>query len=324
MSKAIVISQLGGPEALRYDDAEPGVPGLGQIQVRTRAIGVNYIDVYFRSGVYPQRLPFVPGNEASGVVEEVGAEVTGFSIGDRVAWATVPGSYSRIVNVPAERAVKVPSGVSDEIAAAVMLQGMTAQYLTYATRETRPGDVAVVLAAAGGVGLLLIQMLVRAGAGVIAVCSAGEKHKLALGAGAHHVLTYDDPPFDQEVRRITNGKGADVVYDSVGKNTFQQSLRALRARGLLALYGQSSGVVPPFDPGLLNQRGSLFLTRPSLAHYTFERRELEERAGAVLSMIAAGQLDVHIGGRFPLSQAAAAHRALESRRTTGKLLLIPD
>jgi NADPH2:quinone reductase len=261
--------------------------------------------------------------EGCGVVEAVAPDVRRFAPGDRVAWAGVPGSYAERVNVPAERAVLVPDGVSEDLAAAAMLQGMTAHYLTFATRATQPGDVCVVTAAAGGVGLLLIQLLARAGARVIGICSSSEKEKLARGAGAHEVLRYADPPFEQEVRRLTGGRGADVIYDSVGRDTFQGSLKALRPRGMLVLYGQSSGPVAPFDPALLNASGSLFLTRPSLAHYTLDRSELELRAGALFEAIAGGELDVRIGARFPLADAAEAHRALEGRQTTGKVLLIP-
>ncbi len=323
MSRAIVVETLGGPDVLRYASREERELAPGEVRVAMRAIGLNYIDVYFRTGLYPQRLPFVPGMEGCGVVEAVAPDVRRFAPGDRVAWAGVAGSYAERVNVPAERAVLVPDGVQDDVAAAVMLQGMTAHYLTFATRATQPGDVCVVTAAAGGVGLLLIQLLARAGARVIGICSSDDKEKLARGAGAHEVLRYTDPPFEQEVRRLTGGRGADVIYDSVGRDTFQGSLKALRPRGMLVLYGQSSGPVPPFDAGLLNVHGSLFLTRPSLAHYTLDRAELELRANAIFSAIASGQLQVRIGARFPLAEAAQAHRALEGRQTTGKVLLIP-
>jgi NADPH:quinone reductase len=323
MTRAIVVESVGGADALRYVEREPRDLAPGEVRVALRAIGVNYIDVYFRTGLYPQRLPFVPGMEGCGVVEAIAPDVRRFAPGDRVAWAGVQGSYAERTNVPAERAVLVPDGVHDDVAAAVMLQGMTAHYLTFSTRATQPGDVCVVHAAAGGVGLLLIQLLARAGARVIGICSGAEKEKLARGAGAHEVLRYADPPFEQEIRRLTGGRGADVIYDSVGRDTFQGSLKALRPRGMLVLYGQSSGPVPPFDPAQLNALGSLFLTRPSLAHYTLDRAELELRAGALFSAIAARQLDVRIGARFPLPEAAAAHRALEGRQTTGKVLLIP-
>src|SRR5262245_18215704 len=228
MSRAIVVEKTGGAEALRYVEHAPRDLAAGEVRVHMRAIGVNYIDVYFRTGLYPQRLPFVPGMEGCGVVEAVGPDVRRFARGDRIAWAGVFGSYAERVNVPAERAVLVPDAVPDDIAAAVMLQGMTAHYLTFATRATQPGDVCVVTAAAGGVGLLLIQILVRAGARVIGICSSDEKEKLARGAGAHEVLRYSAPPFEQEVRRLTGGRGADVIYDSVGRDTFQSSLKALR------------------------------------------------------------------------------------------------
>jgi len=323
MARVIKILQHGGPEVLTLQDSDVAAPSAGQVQVRTRAIGVNYIDVYFRTGLYSAPLPFRPGVEAAGVVERVGAGVARLAIGDRVAWAGAPGAYAELVNVPTERLIPIPEGVSDEIAAASMLQGMTAHFLTHAVRSTQIGDTAVVLAAAGGVGLLLVQMLVRAGASVIAVCSTPEKQRLAKQAGAQQVIGYDDPPFDQQVRQITEGRGADVVYDSVGRTTFDASLGSLRARGLLALYGQSSGPVPPFDPSRLNTGGSLFLTRPSLAHYTATRQELELRAGSVLTAIADAELDVRIGARFALEATADAHRALEGRTTTGKVLLLP-
>lgn len=301
---------------------DSGAPGPGSVQLRTTAIGLNFIDVYFRTGLYPRPLPFVPGLEGAGIVEEVGPQGVGLVPGDRVAWASVPGSYSERLVAPAPLLVKIPDGISDETAAAVMLQGMTAHYLVHGVRQTRPGDVAVVHAAAGGVGLLLIQMLKAAGATVLGTCSTAEKEALARGAGADHVVRYTEQDFTAETRRVTDGAGAHVVYDSVGRTTFQGSLESLRPRGLLALFGQSSGKVPPMDPQLLNDHGSLFLTRPSLVHYT-RGEELELRASAVLDAVAAGDLSVRIGDRFSLSDAAQAHSALEGRKTTGKVLLIP-
>jgi NADPH2:quinone reductase len=323
MSRAIVVSENGGPEVLRPESRDPGAPGPGAVRVGVRAIGVNFIDVYFRTGLYPAPLPFVAGVEGAGVVEELGEGVTDLAPGDRVAWAGVPGSYAEVMLAPAGRLVRVPEGVSDAQAAAVLLQGMTAHYLAHGTRETRPGDVALVHAAAGGTGLLLVQTLARAGATVIGTTSSAEKAELARKAGASHVIRYDELDFAEEARRLTNGRGVDVVYDSVGRATFEGSLRALRPRGLCALFGQSSGPVEPFDLRRLNDLGSLFVTRPSLAHYVAERPELEARAGAVLGAVAAGELEVRIGARFPLERAADAHRALESRRTSGKLLLDP-
>jgi NADPH2:quinone reductase len=321
--QAIVVSETGGPEVLRLEERELAGPGPGQLRIRTRASGVNYIDVYFRTGLYPRPLPFVAGLEGAGEVEAVAADVSGFADGDRVAWSSVPGSYASGVLAPAAGVVRVPDAVDDTVAAAAMLQGMTAHYLVHGVRDTRPGDVALVHAAAGGVGLLLVQLLEAAGATVIGTCSTAEKEALARSAGADHVIRYSEREFAPEVRALTGGRGADVVYDSVGQSTFEGSLASLRPRGLLVLFGQSSGPVPPFDLGRLNAMGSLFVTRPSLAHYTQDRAELELRAGAVLGAIAAGRLRVRIGAEFPLARAADAHRALEGRATAGKVLLRP-
>jgi NADPH2:quinone reductase len=323
MGRVICVRETGGPEVLRLEDQACGDPGPGEVRIRVAAAGVNFIDVYFRTGLYPRPLPFVCGLEGAGSVEAIGPEVSGLAAGDRVAWASAPGSYAEELIAPVRQLVKVPLEVADDVAAAAMLQGMTAHYLTHATRETRPGDVALVHAAAGGVGLLLIQMLKAAGATVIGTCSSAEKEKLAREAGADHVVRYTEVDFASEARRITDGQGVDVVYDSVGRATFEGSLSCLRPRGLLALYGQSSGTVPPLDLLQLQARGSLFVTRPSLAHYTRDRAELELRAGAVLDAVAQGRLRVRIGARYPLAQAADAQRALEERRTTGKVLLIP-
>ena len=322
MGRAIVVSRTGGPEVLALGEHDPGAPGPGQARVRVRAAGVNFIDVYFRTGLYPRPLPYVAGLEGAGVVEAVGPGVAGLAAGDRVAWASAPGSYAEAVVAPADRLVRLPAGIAEDVAAAAMLQGMTAHYLCRSTCAVRPGDVALVHAAAGGVGLLLLQMLRELGATSIGTCSTAEKEKLAREAGADHVIRYDEvDDFAAEVRRITGGRGADVVYDSVGRTTFDGSLRSLRPRGLLALYGQSSGPVPPFELRRLNDLGSLYLTRPSLAHYSAAREELELRAGEVLASVAAGRLRVRIGARHPLADAAAAHRALEGRATTGKVLL---
>jgi NADPH2:quinone reductase len=323
MSQAIVVHEIGGPEVLRYEEHDLGSPGPGQARVRVAAAGINYIDVYFRTGQYPRPLPFVAGLEGAGVIEALGPDVRGWNVGDRVAWASVPGSYAEAVNAPVAQLIRVPAGVADDTAAAAMLQGMTAQYLVHGTRQTKPGDRALVHAAAGGVGLLLVQMLEHAGAQVIATCSTPEKEQLAREAGAAHVIRYTSADFVAETRRLTDGRGVDVVYDSVGKTTFDGSLRCLRPRGLLVLFGQSSGPVPPLDLQQLNLHGSLFVTRPSLAHYTQDRAELELRAGTVLDAVADGRLNVRIGARFSLSEAAAAHRALEGRATTGKVVLLP-
>jgi NADPH2:quinone reductase len=321
-SHAVVVTRHGGPEVLALETRELPVPGPGELRVRVAAAGVNYIDVYFRTGLYARPAPFVAGLEGAGQVEALGAGVTGFAVGDVVAWASAPGSYAEHVCAAAERVVRVPDGVAPKLAAAAMLQGMTAHYLVHGTRETRPGDVALVHAAAGGAGLLLVQLLAQAGARVIGTCSSDAKAALVREAGAAEVIRYDRTDFAPEVRRLTAGRGADVVYDSVGRTTFEQSLGCLRPRGLCVLFGQSSGPVPPFDLGRLNALGSLFVTRPSLAHYTATREELLLRAGAVLDAVKRGTLKVRIGGEWPLAEAGDAHRALESRATTGKLLLI--
>ena len=323
MARAVVIHATGGPEVLTLEERDPGPPGADAVRVRVHAAGVNFIDIYFRTGLYPAPLPFVLGLEGAGVVEAVGEHVEGLAPGDRVAWASVPGSYAEVVVAPADRVVRVPDAVPLDVAAASMLQGMTAHYLVHGTRETRPGDVALAHAAAGGVGLLLVQTLKAAGARVIGTCSTAEKEVLAREAGADEVIRYTERDFTAEARRLTDGRGVDVVYDSVGATTFDGSLAALRVRGLLVLFGQSSGPVPPFDLQRLNLGGSLFITRPSLTHYTRDRAELELRARAVLGGVAAGRLRVRIGARFPLAEAAAAHRALEGRATAGKVLLLP-
>jgi NADPH2:quinone reductase len=323
MGTAVMMRETGGPEVLRAEAHDPGMPGPGTARVRVAAAGVNFIDVYFRTGAYPAPIPFVLGLEGAGEVEAVGSDVRDLAAGDRVAWASVPGSYATAVVAPVDRLVPLPQGVTPEVAAAAMLQGMTAHYLVHGTRETRPGDTALVHAAAGGVGLLLVQTLRAGGARVIGTCSTAEKAALAREAGAHEVIRYGEVDFADEVRRLTAGRGVDVVYDGVGRMTFDGSLRSLRARGLCVLYGQSSGAVPPLDLQRLNQGGSLFVTRPSLQHYTQDRAELELRAGAVLSAIAARKLHVRIGAQFPLAEAATAHRALEGRETTGKVLLVP-
>ncbi|MBW2231426.1 MAG: quinone oxidoreductase [Deltaproteobacteria bacterium] len=323
MITAIRVEKLGGPEVLAPARVSVEPPGAGQVTVEVAACGVNFIDVYFRTGLYPRPLPFVPGLEGAGRISHVGQDVGDLAVGDRVAWSTAPGSYASTLNAAAPSLVRVPDGVDDDVAAAVMLQGMTSHYLVHGVRTTEPGDTALVHAAAGGVGLLLIQMLTAVGARVIGTCSTEEKAALARAAGAEEIVRYDRDDFAQRVREWTSGRGVDVVYDSVGMTTFEGSLASLRPRGLLCLFGQSSGVVAPFDLGRLNGLGSLFVTRPSLAHYTATREELELRAGAVLGAVASGDLDVRIGARFDLADAAEAHRALEGRLTTGKVLLIP-
>ena len=321
--RTVIANETGGSGVLRLEERELPEPGPGEVRLRVRACGVNYIDVYFRTGLYPRPLPFALGLEGAGEVERVGEGVEGLAAGDRVTWAAASGSYASGLVAPATSLVRIPDAVDDERAAACMLQGMTAHYLVHGTRDTRPGDTALVHAAAGGAGLLLVQTLARAGARVIGTCSTAEKEALARGAGAEQVIRYSEVDFAPEVRRLTEGRGVDVVYDSVGASTFEGSLACLRPRGLLVLFGQSSGPVPPFDLNRLNGAGSLFVTRPSLAHYLQDRAELEARAGAVLGAVADGSLQVRIGAKYPLERAAEAHDALESRATAGKLLLIP-
>lgn len=321
--KAIKVEAYGGPEKLVYRDVDKPEPKAGEALVRIEAIGLNFIDVYHRTGLYPLPLPFTPGSEASGTVEAVGEGAVEIAVGDRVAYAGSLGSYAEYASVPVARLVKVPLGMDAETAAAAMLQGMTAHYLVTSTYPLKGGEAALVHAAAGGVGLLLIQMAKRTGARVFGTVSTQEKAGLAREAGADEVIIYTEQDFQEEIKRATGGLGVQVVYDSVGKTTFIKSLDSLAPRGLLALFGQSSGPVPPFDAALLAQKGSLFLTRPSLAHYTTTREELLWRAGQVLEWIAAGQLKLRIGKRFPLAEAAEAHTQLEGRATTGKVLLIP-
>lgn len=321
MSKVINVHETGGPEVLRLEEQEVGEPGPGQVRLRVSAAGVNFIDTYFRSGAYKRPLPFAQGLEGAGRIETVGPGVEGLRRGDRVAWNMVAGSYAEVALAHAGALVRIPEGVADDVAAAAMLQGMTAHYLTHGVRQAGPGDSALVHAAAGGTGLLLVQMLKQAGATVYGTCSTAEKEALVRDAGADDVIRYDQVDFATAVRDKTAGRGVDVVYDGVGKATFEGSLRSLRVRGLLAVFGQASGAVPPFELTRLNDLGSLFITRPSLAHYTQDRAELELRAGAVLNAVAAGTLRVRIGARFPLAKAADAHRALEGRKTTGKVLL---
>jgi len=322
--KAIEVARTGGPEVLALVEREPGAPGPGQARIRVAAAGVNFIDVYFRTGLYPRPLPFVAGLEGAGRVEAVGPGVHGLAPGDRVAWASAPGSYAEALVAPVTPLVRVPDAVADEVAAAAMLQGMTAHYLVHALREPRPGEWALVHAASGGTGLLLVQMLEHAGLRVVATCSTAAKAALASEAGADRVVLYTQDDFVAAAREASGGRGMDVVYDGVGRATFDGSLASLRPRGLLALFGQSSGPVPPLDLQRLNAGGSLVVTRPSLAHFTATREELELRAGAVLGAIASGWLEVRIDARFPLAQAADAHRALEGRATTGKVLLLPS
>ena len=298
-------------------------PKANEAVVKLAAAGVNFIDVYYREGRYKAPLPFVLGQEGAGVVTAVGTEVKSVKVGDRVAWTAQLGSYAEYAAVPADRLVPIPPGVSDHEAAAAMLQGMTAQYLSHDTYPLKKGETALVHAAAGGVGLLLVQMAHNIGARVIATVSTEDKAKLARGAGADEVILYAQADFEAETKRLTGGKGVDVVYDSVGKTTFDKGLNILRPRGMMVLFGGSSGAVPPFDLIILTHKGSLFLTRPSLANYISTREELVARSGAVFSMIAAGTLKLRIEHTYPLAEAQRAQRDLEGRKTTGKLLLIP-
>lgn len=321
--KAIVVEQPGGVEVMRVADVPVPPPGAGQVLLRVEAAGVNFIDVYHRKGLYKQAFPLTLGREAAGTVEQVGPGVTEVGSGDRVACETVQGAYAERALASADRVVPLPAGVDTRTGAAVLLQGLTAHYLTRSTYPLQPGDTCVVHAAAGGLGLLLCQMARRLGARVIGTASTPEKAALAREAGATETILYTQEDFVAGVKRITSGQGVQVIYDSVGRTTFLPGFDCLAPRGMMVLCGQSSGPVEPLDPQLLNQKGSLFLTRPTLAHYTRTRKELLQRAGAVFGDVAAGNLKVRIGREFPLSEAAAAHRELEARRTTGKVLLIP-
>jgi NADPH:quinone reductase len=320
---AIQIQETGGPEVLKLVELPIPTPGPGQVLIRVEAVGVNFIEIYFRKGQYKATFPMIPGSEAAGTVEELGPGVNGFKPGDAVASAGVLGSYAEYALVPAAQLVKVPSGVTPEHAAAVMLQGMTAHYLVYSTYPLKAGETTLIHAGAGGVGLLLTQMAHRIGARTITTVSTLEKAALSREAGADDVILYSEQDFVAEVKRLTGGKGVDVVYDSVGKTTFEGSLNCLRPRGLLALFGGSSGAVPPFDPVQLSAKGSLFLTRPSLWHYISTREDLEWRANDVLNWVADGSLKLRTEHDYPLTEAAQAHAAMEGRKTTGKLLLEP-
>jgi NADPH2:quinone reductase len=319
--KAIQVRETGGPEKMHLVDVPTPQPGPKQALVRVAATGVNFIDIYFRTGLYKADLPLTPGSEAAGTVEAVGPDVTAVAPGDRVAYAMARGSYAEYALVPAEQLVKLPEAVDFNTAAAAMLQGMTAHYLTHSTYPLKSGDSCLVHAAAGGAGGLVVQMAKMLGARVFGTVSTEEKARIAREHGADETILYTQQEFDAEVKRLTGGRGVDVVYDSVGKTTFDKSLNSLRPRGVLALFGQSSGPVPPFDPTILNGKGSLYLTRPSLAHYLLNREELLWRAGDVLGWIAQGKLKLRIDRTYPLEQAAEAHRALEGRHTAGKLLL---
>ena len=322
--KAIQVPKTGGVEVLTFTDVPDPKPKPNEVVVKIAASGVNYIDVYFREGRYPVTPPFILGQEASGTVSEVGSDVKDFKPGERVAYTGITGAYAEYEAIPSDRLVRVPSGISDQQAAAAMLQGMTAHYLTRSTYPLKAGDIALVHAAAGGVGLILVQMAKALGARVIGTVSTEEKAKLAREAGADDVILYTKQDFEAETKRLTGGAGVNVVYDGVGKTTFDQDLNVLRPRGYLALFGASSGPVPPFDLGKLSQKGSLFVTRPTLVHHIANHDELEQRASEVLGMIASGKLKLRIEHLYPLKDAQQAHRDLEGRRTTGKLLLVPN
>jgi NADPH2:quinone reductase len=321
--KAIRIHAAGGPEVMRLEDVPEPTPKPGEAVVKVDAAGLNYIDVYFRSGLYKADYPLTLGLEAGGTVTAVGPNVSEVKVGDKVAYTGVPGAYAQFATVPAARLVVLPSGVSTRQGAAAMLQGMTAHYLACSTYPLKKGDTCLVHAAAGGVGLLLCQIAKMRGARVIGTVSTDEKAKLAREAGADETIIYTRQDFEAEVKRLTDGKGLQVVYDAVGKTTWDKSLNSLAPRGLIALYGQSSGPIGQIDPQILNTKGSLFLTRPSLNHHIASRDELQSRAGEVLGWIRDGKLRVRTEFEFPLKDAGEAHRALEGRKTTGKVLLVP-
>ena len=321
--KAIQVKHVGGPEVMELIDLPVPEPKANEAVVKLAAIGVNFIDVYHREGRYKAALPFIPGQEGAGVVVAVGTDVKSLKNGDRVAWTATLGCYAEYAAVAAERLVSIPPGVSDQQAAATMLQGMTAHYLSHDSYPLKSGETALVHAAAGGVGLLLTQMARNIGARVIATVSTDEKAKLARDAGADEVILYTKTDFEAETKKLTGGKGIDVIYDSVGKTTFEKGLNLLRPRGMMVLFGGSSGPVAPFDPIILTQKGSLFLTRPSLGNYIATHGELMARSSAVFEMIASGKLKLRIEHTYPLAEAQRAHRDLEGRKTTGKLLLIP-
>lgn len=322
-TQGISIDAFGGADVMRFGPVEVAEPGEGDLLVAPEAAGVNFIDTYQRSGLYPITLPAVLGMEGAGTVLEIGPGVTDFAVGDRVAWLDVPGSYAARVVVPAARAVPVPDGVTAPVAAASMLQGVTAQYLTTDSHPVRAGQTVLVHAAAGGVGLLLVQLAAAAGARVLGTVGTPEKAELARAAGAHEVILYRDQDVVASVEQLVGPHAVDVVYDGVGQATFAASLDVLRPRGMLVSFGNASGPVEPVAPLVLATKGSLFLTRPMLAHHVTETDELRRRAGAVLGMVESRRLDVRIGGTFPLDQARAAHQALEQRRTTGKVILTP-
>ncbi len=321
--KAIRIHQNGGPETLQFENVAMPVPEAGEVRVKIEAAGVNFIDIYHRTGLYPLPLPVTPGLEAAGIVDAVGPNVSQFKVGDRVAYSAQLGAYAEFAVVPEEKLVPVPAGVELTTAAAVMLQGMTAHYLTFSTYPLKTGETALIHAAAGGVGQLLVQLAKKAGATVIGTVSTAEKAQLARDAGADHIILYTQTDFETEAKRLTDGRGVDVVYDSVGQATFNKSLNVLHPRGYMVLFGQSSGPVPPFDLGELNRKGSLYITRPSLFHYIASRDDLLWRSGDLFAWLAEGSLKLRVDRTLPLANAAAAHQLLAGRQTAGKVLLRP-
>src|SRR5512134_3709085 len=321
--KTVRVHQYGGLEALKYEEVPVPEPGEGEARVKLEAIGVNFIDIYHRIGRYQGSLPLTLGQEAAGTVDAVGSNVTDVKTGDRVAYASVQGAYAEYAIVPAWRLIPIPTGVDFQQAAAAMVQGLTAHYLTFSTYPLKAGETALVHAAGGGTGQLLVQVAKHCGARVIGTVSTEEKAMLAREAGADEVIIYTQTDFEAEVKRLTNNTGVDVVYDSVGKDTFDKSLNCIRRRGYMVLFGASSGAVPPLDPQTLNAKGSIYLTRPYLGHYTADRAELSWRVTDVFNWIAAGELKVRIDKTFPLAEAAEAHRYLEGRQSKGKILLIP-
>jgi len=321
--KATLFNAHGGPEVLSYEDVSEPTPSAGEVLLRLDAGGLNYIDTYHREGLYPVDLPCIPGVEGAGVVIGLGDGVTDVKEGDRVGFAGAMGSYAEQIAVPADRLIPLPEGCSSEDAAAVLLQGMTAHYLVHGSYRLGADDTALVHAAAGGVGLLLVQMAKKRGARVIGTVSTAEKEALAREAGADEVIRYTETDFEAETRRLTDDAGVEVVYDSVGLTTFDAGLRLLKPLGTMVLFGQSSGPVPPVNPQILSAEGSLFLTRPTMAHYILTRQALLDRASEVLNWVASGELSVRVGARYSLAEAGSAHTALQSRQTTGKVLLLP-
>lgn len=321
--KAIRINEFGDANALDFEDVPAPEPKSGEARIKVEAAGLNFIDIYHRTGAYPLQLPFSPGLEGAGLVDALGPDVSGLTVGDKVAWTMQPASYAQYVTIPAGNLVPVPDAIDTQAAAAVMLQGLTAHYLCHSTYAIQPGDTALVHAAAGGVGLLLVQMVKERGGWVAGTVSTEEKAQLATQAGANEVILYTQSDFEEAIKQLTGGTGVNVVYESVGKTTFDKSLNCLKPRGYMVLYGQASGPVAPLDPQILNQKGSLFLTRPSLGAYVATREELLERTGDIFGWMQAGTLNVRVDQTFPLAQAADAHRYMEARQTKGKVLLIP-